>query len=74
LRRRAEYEPRDPEVGELVDAILDVQLQPSKRLHQRFDIEGLVRSRVEISQDTGAQAAIAQVCETVYPHPPVRPP
>jgi len=42
LRRRTGYDPRHTEVGELVDAVFDVQLQPSERLHQRFDVEGLV--------------------------------
>ena len=52
--------PGDAEVDQLADAVLDVQPQPAERLHQRFDVEGLVGPRVQVAQDAGAQRRLHQ--------------
>ena len=43
LRRRAGGLARDAEVGQLADAVFDVQPEPPERLHQGLDVECLVR-------------------------------
>ena len=45
----------DAEVDQLADAVLDVEPQPAERLHQRFDVEGLVGPRAQVAQQAGAQ-------------------
>ena len=51
------------EVHQLADAVLDVEPQPAERLHQRFDVEGLVGPRAQVAQDAGAQRRLHQRAE-----------
>ena len=55
--------PRDAEVDELADAVLDVQPQPAERLHQRLDVEALVGARAQVAQDAGAQRRLHERAE-----------
>ena len=54
-RRAAGEHRRDAEVGELTDAVLDVELQPPEGLHQRFDVEAFLRPRAQVAQNPGAE-------------------
>ena len=65
-------DPRDAEVGELADAVLDVEPQPAERLHQRLDVERFVGPRVQVAEDARRAAATARACETVHRGPAAR--
>jgi hypothetical protein len=51
---------RLPGITVATHAVLDVELQPPERLHQRFDVEGFVGSGAEIPQQAGAQGRLHQ--------------
>ena len=53
-------------------AVLDVELQPSERLHQRFDVEGFFGPRAQIAKQAGAQAATAPATGTARRGRPAR--
>ena len=59
-RRRPGHGARDAEVDQLADAVLDVELQPAERLHQRLDVEALLGPRVQIAEESGAQRRLHQ--------------
>ena len=58
--RRPERRLRHAEVDQLAHAILDVQAQTAERLHQRFDVEHLVRAGAEMPEDAGAERRLDQ--------------
>ena len=53
--RRAGRPARHAEVHDLPEAVLDVQSHPAERLHERLDVEGLVRAGVEEANQAGSQ-------------------
>ena len=55
--------PRDAEVDQLADAVLDVEPQPAERLHQRLDVEASSGRALQIAEDAGAQRRLHQRAE-----------
>ena len=62
-RGRAGDDTGDAEVGELADAVLDVEAQPSERLHQRLDVEAFVGPRAQVAKDAGPQRRLHEGAE-----------
>ncbi len=60
-RRVAGDAPREPEVDELADAVLDVETQAAERGHQRFGVERVVRTRRQEPAAVRRAAATAPV-------------
>ena len=54
---------RQAEAGELADAVLDVEPHAAERLHQRFEVERLVRPRAQEAQDRRAQRRLHERLE-----------
>jgi hypothetical protein len=66
---RVAGQPADqPEVGQLVDAVIHVHPHAAEDRHQRIDVKGFVGTRVQESKAAQRAAAIAQACETVPRH------
>src|SRR6185295_17045318 len=66
-RRQAGGEDlRDAEVDELADAVLDVETQTAEGLHQRLDVEALLRTRAEVSQEAGAKRRLYEGAKTGF--------
>src|SRR6185503_1788841 len=54
---------RDPEVDELLDAVLDIQAQTPERLHQRLDVEAFVGTGADVTKEPGTQGGLDQTAE-----------
>ena len=52
-----------PNADELADAVLDVEPHAAERLHQRLDVEGLVRPGAQEAQQRRAQRRLHQRLE-----------
>ena len=55
---------RDPGVGHLAQAVLDILPHPAERLHERFDVEGLVGSGVQEAHQARPERRLHQRLET----------
>ena len=52
-----------PNATQLADAVLDVEPHAAERLHQRFDVEGLLGSGAQEAQQRRAQRRLHQGLE-----------
>jgi hypothetical protein len=59
-RRAAGHHRGHTEVHQLADTVLDVELQPSERLHQRFDVERFFGPRAQIAKQAGPERRLNQ--------------
>ena len=50
----------DAEVHELLEAVLHVQAHAAERGHERLDVEGLVRLRVQKADESGTERRLHQ--------------
>ena len=53
----------DAELDELGEAVVDVHPQAAERRHQRLDVEGLLRSRAQETQQSRAQRRLNEVAK-----------
>ena len=65
-RRRTRQTTGDAELDELVEAVVDVELQPPEGGHQRLAVERLVRTRAQIAQNPRAQRRLHEVFEARF--------
>ena len=54
----------DAECHELAHAVLDVEPHAPERLHERLDLEGLLRARAQETQQAGAQRRLHERLES----------
>ena len=62
--RRAGNHEGHAEVGQLADAVVDVQPEAPERLHQRLDVEALVRPRAQVAEDPGPEGRLHKRAKT----------